>query len=144
MRFVDGEGTVIKNGGRVMKNVTGYDLVKLMAGSHGTLGVLTEVGFKVLPMPEAGATIVVDGLDNEKAGAAMSAALTAPYDVNGAAHLPAGVNQSARTCIRVEGFEGSVKYRSGKLRDLLAAFGDVNIEADQARSTQTVATHPRC
>ena len=134
VRFVDGEGTIIKNGGRVMKNVTGYDLVKLMAGSHGTLGVLTEVGFKVLPMPEAGATIVVDGLDNENAGAAMSAALTAPYDVNGAAHLPAGVNQSARTCVRVEGFEGSVKYRSGKLRDLLAAFGDVSIEADQARS----------
>ncbi|MEM7635763.1 MAG: glycolate oxidase subunit GlcE [Pseudomonadota bacterium] len=134
VRFVDGEGTVIKNGGRVMKNVTGYDLVKLMAGSHGTLGVLTEVAFKVLPMPEAGATIIVEGLDNERAGAAMSAALTAPYDVNGAAHLPPDGDQAARTCIRVEGFAGSVKYRSGKLKDLLADFGDVSIEADQARS----------
>lgn len=136
VRFVDGEGTIVKNGGRVMKNVTGYDLVKLMAGSHGTLGVLTEVAFKVLPMPEAGATVVVEGLDNEKAGAAMSAALTAPYDVNGAAHLPAYADQSARTCIRVEGFDGSVKYRSGQLKELLGSFGDVSIEVDQTRSNK--------
>lgn len=134
VRFVDGEGTIIKNGGRVMKNVTGYDLVKLMAGSHGTLGVLTEVAFKVLPMPEAGATVIVEALDNKKAGAAMSAALTAPYDVNGAAHLPVGAKQPARTCIRVEGFEGSVKYRAEQLKKLLAGFGDVSIEADQAKS----------
>jgi len=134
VRFVDGEGTIIKNGGRVMKNVTGYDLVKLMAGSHGTLGVLTEVAFKVLPMPEAGATVIIEGLDNDNAGAAMSAALTAPYDVNGAAHLPSVAGKAGRTCIRVEGFEGSVKYRSGKLQELLARFGDVSIEDDQARS----------
>lgn len=136
VRFVDGEGTIVKNGGRVMKNVTGYDLVKLMAGSHGTLGVLTEVAFKVLPMPEAGATIVVHDLDNTSAGAAMSAALTAPYDVNGAAHLPPDNDQAARTCIRVEGFAGSVKYRSDKLRELLGSFGDVSIEADQAKSNK--------
>ncbi len=136
VRFVDGEGTIVKNGGRVMKNVTGYDLVKLMAGSHGTLGVLTEVAFKVLPMPEAGATIVVDGLDSDSAGAAMSAALTSPYDVNGAAHLPAVADHEARTCVRVEGFAGSVKYRSGKLKELLGSFGDVTIEADQVRSSK--------
>ncbi|MGI9514619.1 MAG: glycolate oxidase subunit GlcE [Anderseniella sp.] len=134
VRFVDGEGTIVKNGGRVMKNVTGYDLVKLMAGSHGTLGVLTEVAFKVLPLPEASATIIVDDLDNDAAGAAMSSALTAPYDVNGASHLPASAQQGARTCIRVEGFEGSVKYRSEKLKELLGSFGDVTIETDPARS----------
>ena len=117
-----------------MKNVTGYDLVKLMAGSHGTLGVLSEVAFKVLPMPEAGATVIVHGLDTEKASAAMSAALTSPYDVNAAAHLPSRAKHAARTCIRVEGFEGSVKYRSGQLKDLLARFGDVTIEADPANS----------
>jgi glycolate oxidase FAD binding subunit len=129
VRFVDGEGTIIKNGGRVMKNVTGYDLVKLIAGSHGTLGVLTQVGFKILPMPETGATVIVDGLDNAKAIEAMSVALTAPFDINGAAHAP-----GKGTFVRIEGFEGSVKYRADQLRDLLGKFGDVQIEANQARS----------
>ncbi len=121
VRFVDGSGEIVKNGGRVMKNVTGYDLVKLMAGAHGTLGVLSEVSFKTLPRPEASATLRISGLDPARAVAAMSAAMGTPYDVSGAAHLEAGGGQ---TVLRLEGFEGSVAYRARALREALAPFGD--------------------
>ncbi|WP_068296284.1 glycolate oxidase subunit GlcE [Pararhodobacter sp. CCB-MM2] len=118
VRFVDGMGTVVKNGGRVMKNVTGYDLVKLLAGSWGTLGVLSEVSFKLLPRPESAATLVWQGLDAAQAVALMSAALGTPYEVNGAAHLPDG-----RTLLRIEGFTRSVAYRANELAVALARFG---------------------
>lgn len=134
VRFVDGRGTVLKNGGRVMKNVTGYDLVKLMAGSYGTLGILTEVAFKVLPRPEACAVVLIDGLDDRAAVNAMSAALGSPYDVTGAAHIPVGMDGDPVTMIRVEGFEDSVAYRSGKLRDLLASYGDISMENDPTKT----------
>ncbi len=124
VRFVDGTGAVVKNGGRVMKNVTGLDLVKLMAGSYGTLGVLTEVAFKVLPKPEATATLVLEGLDAATAGAAMTAALSTPYDVSGAAHLPAGAEgDGPATLLRLEGFAGSVAYRAVALGQALGRFG---------------------
>lgn len=142
VRFVDGQGAVLKNGGRVMKNVTGYDLVKLMAGSYGTLGVLTEVAFKVLPRPEAGSVVLIGGLGDRAAVEAMSAALGSPYDVTGAAHIPVGPDDDPVTMIRVEGFESSVAYRAGKLRDLLASFGDISIESDPAKS-EASWTHVR-
>ena len=130
VRFVDGTGTPVKNGGRVMKNVTGYDLVKLLAGSYGTLGVLTEVSFKVLPRSDTRAVVLIDGLSNADARSAMSMALTSPYEVNGAAHTPKGIDGHPVTMIRIEGFETSTKYRSEKLRDLLQHFGSVRIETD--------------
>lgn len=128
VRFVDGSGTVVKNGGRVMKNVTGYDLVKLMAGSYGTLGVLSEVSFKVLPGNAATAAVLIEGLDLGQAIGAMSAALASPFEVTGAAHAPVGVDGDPVTMIRIEGFETSVDYRAGKLVDLLAPFGAAKIE----------------
>jgi len=112
VRFIDGLGRIIKNGGRVMKNVTGYDLVKLMAGSHGTLGVLSEVSFKLLPAAIASATVLVQE-DESTAAATMAKAMASPFDVTGAGHA------HGTTALRLEGLEGSVKYRSEALAGLL-------------------------
>lgn len=130
VRFIDGTGTVTKSGGRVMKNVTGYDLVKLLAGSFGTLGVVSEVTFRVLPAPETRAVLLIDGLSLEMAVAPLSSALGSPWGVSGAAHTPSGLDGHPVTMIRVEGSADSVAYRSERLRDHLAEFGDVRVETD--------------
>ena len=124
VRFVDGRGEVLKNGGRVMKNVTGYDLVKLMAGSYGTLGVISEVSFKVLPDVETSACIVLHELQDAQAVGAMARALGSPFEVSGAAH------DGVRTMLRIEGFADSVAYRTGRLRELLGTFGEVEVLND--------------
>ena len=134
VRFVDGMGRVIKNGGRVMKNVTGYDLVKLMAGSHGTLGVLTEVSLKVLPATAVTGVLLLEGSSDEMAVQAMAKALGSPFEVSGAAHLQKGMDGPPVTMIRIEGTEDSVNYRAEALKAQLADFGAFEIERDADRT----------
>lgn len=114
---VNGRGEAFKSGGKVMKNVTGYDLSKLLAGSWGTLAVLDEVSVKVLPAPDQTRTLLLLGLADEAAVQAMCAAMGSPHDVSGAAHV------GDRTAFRIEGVAPSVEARLKGLRDLLAASG---------------------
>ncbi|MBN9490694.1 MAG: glycolate oxidase subunit GlcE [Alphaproteobacteria bacterium] len=110
---VNGRGEAFKSGGRVMKNVTGYDLSKLIAGSWGTLAVLDEVSVKVLPAPDQTRTLILRGLDEATAVKAMCAAMGSPHEVSGAAHV------LAQTALRLEGVAPSVEARLKGLRELL-------------------------
>jgi len=132
---VSGRGESFKSGGRVVKNVTGYDLMKAMAGSYGTLAAMTDVTVKVLPRPERTYTALAYGLEDTVALRAMIQALNSSHEVAGAAHLPAAAaarSAVARvadagggvTAIRVEGPGPSVVYRCGALRELLNRFGE--------------------
>jgi glycolate oxidase FAD binding subunit len=132
VRAVNGAGEVIHSGGRVLKNVTGLDLCKLLTGSHGTLAVLTEITLKVLPAPETTGTLVLAGPDAVQGVAALSAALGSPYGVSGAAWLPAEAAAlvpqlaglgGAVALIRMEEFARSVAYRLDRLRTELGGMG---------------------
>ena len=133
---VNGHGELFKAGGRVVKNVTGYDLCKLLAGSFGTLAALADVTVKVLPAPEETRTVLVLGLDDAPAVKALAAALGSAHEVSAAAHLPRAVAGgfslarvsgagTAVTAVRVEGFPASVAARSRSLEALLASFGGI-------------------
>ena len=131
-RGVSGRGEAFKAGGRVVKNVTGYDLCKLIAGSYGTLAVLIEATLKVLPRPEAARSILVHDLDDATAQRAMSDALNSPHEVSGAAHLPSGESGRDKplTVLRLEGPGPSVEARAAALKDELAGFGAVDEAGD--------------
>ena len=141
VRAVNGRGEVIRSGGRVLKNVTGLDICKLLSGSHGTLAVLTEITIKVLPTPERRGTVTLRGLDPVQGVAALAAALGSPYAVSGAAYLPADAAAkvpalawlgAAVALARIEDFAQSVAYRTDKLRGDLAAFGPAEVLDDAA------------
>ncbi|RUM99163.1 glycolate oxidase subunit GlcE [Pseudaminobacter arsenicus] len=141
---VSGRGEAFKSGGRVVKNVTGYDLSKAMAGSWGTLAAVTDVTFKVLPAAETETTLAVRGLLDEDAATAMSLALGSSAEVSSAAHVPypavtriadGALGSDAATLLRVEGFGPSVDYRLRTLTDLLKNAGTIDtLAADLSRT----------
>ena len=141
IRAVNGMGETIRSGGRVLKNVTGLDICKLLTGSHGTLAVMTEITLKVLPAPERRATLAIAGLDPVRGVAALSAALGSPYAVSAAAYLPEeavalapGISwlSGPVALVRIEDFAPSVAYRSERLRSDLAEYGAAEILDDGA------------
>lgn len=139
---VSGRGEAFKSGGRVVKNVTGYDLCKLLAGSWGTLAAMTEVTIKTLPRAEREETVLILELDDAAAGKAMAEVMGSFADVSAAAHLPAAV--AARiaetatagggvTAFRLEGVAPSIAHRKGVLEKLAAPYGALGV-LDEAAS----------
>ena len=141
---VTGTGDVVRGGGRVVKNVTGFDLPKLMCGSFGTLAVLTEVVVKVLPRPETERTVLLAGLSDADGSARLIAAARSQLEPSGLAHLPAAVRApvqapavaglapgTALTALRVEGPEPSVRQRAERLSQGGAA---AVLEAEASRA----------
>jgi len=139
---VSGRGETFKSGGRVVKNVTGYDLCKLLAGSFGTLAVMTEVTIKTLPRAETEVTVMVLDLDDERACRVMAEAMGAPCEVSGAAHLPSHLSAhfdglhtltKAATVFRLEGVGPSIAHRKAVLAAMMKPHGAVEI-LDEAKS----------
>src|SRR5262245_20493241 len=143
---VSGFGESFKAGGKVVKNVTGYDLCKLVAGSWGTLSVMTEVTLKVMPRAESERTLVLRGLDAVAAGQAMRTALGSPFEVSGAAHVPVSswrgkgaladlAGGETLTLVRLEGIAASVAHRASALASELKGLG-LTAEVDGEASRQ--------
>jgi glycolate oxidase FAD binding subunit len=138
---VSGRGETFKSGGRVVKNVTGYDLSKLIAGSWGTLAVMTDVTIKVLPRPETEMTVVLEGLDDAVAVQALNAAMGSAGEASGAAHVPAATaarfpfalpaGGRALTVLRLEGVAPSIAHRRQILELLLKPYGALAVMEEQ-------------
>ncbi len=137
-RGVNGRGEPYKAGGKVVKNVTGYDVCKLMAGAYGTLSVLTEVTIRVTPRPETERTVLVLGLADDAAIHALADGLNSPHDISGAAHLPHDVARCsgvpviaaagrAVTALRIEGPDPSTAYRCQALLDAMSVYGPTEV-----------------
>ena len=130
---VSGRGELFKAGGKVVKNVTGYDLPKLIVGSYGTLAVITELTIKVLPAQEDTRTLIVGGQAAAEAGRTMKTVLRSTADVSAACYLPQGLSvpgvalHTPATAFRFEGVAPSVAFRLSRLREELAAEGPMTV-----------------
>ena len=150
---VNGFGEIWKAGGKVVKNVTGYDMCKLQAGAYGTLSALTEITLKVMPRPETACTIVLHGLTDETAISTLADALNSPFEVSGAAHLPrpaarrskiggVAAGPGAATALRLEGPRPSVAYRAGALESLVGRGARLNETETEAFWSDVGAVQP--
>jgi glycolate oxidase FAD binding subunit len=129
---VNGRGEVFKGGGRTVKNVTGYDIPKLMTGSFGVLAALTSVTLKVLPAPPREITLLLTGLNDAKATELLADALGMPADISAAAHLGGGRGSDMPvTALRLEGFQESVTAREAELESRLHKVSDVRAIGDE-------------
>jgi glycolate oxidase FAD binding subunit len=144
VKAVNGRGEAIKAGGRVMKNVTGYDVGRALAGSWGTLAILTEIAVKVLPAPREVRTILCFGLSEQNAIEILCLAHGTPYEVSGSVHVhrtlaerfpdqEIAIAGGSVTAVRVESFPASARYRAAKLRQILSAYAPT-VEFDTPRS----------
>jgi glycolate oxidase FAD binding subunit len=145
---VSGRGEVLKGGGAVVKNVSGFDLPKLMAGSFGTLAVLTSLTLRVVPRPRTEQSLRFWGLSEPDANRLMTSALATPAAVSAAAHLPAIGASQAQTLLRLEGFGPSVEARALLLERQLEPFGPAERVAEQEsrqawRGVSTLESLPR-
>jgi glycolate oxidase FAD binding subunit len=146
VRAVTGHGEMVRSGGRVMKNVTGLDVARGLSGSWGTLALMTELTFKVVPLPEATATLVLHGLPDEIAVEVLCKVMGTPYEITGAMHIQAGPASrlwqsqvrgagKAATVMRLEAPARSIAYRIDRLRTLLEAYGELHV-VDSAGSLE--------
>jgi glycolate oxidase FAD binding subunit len=144
VQAVNGSGETIRAGGRVMKNVTGYDLSRALSGSWGTLAVMTEVAIKVLPAQREVRTVLCFGLADPNGIEALCLAMGTPFEVSGTVHMHAGLAErlsdqeianagASVTAIRVENFPASARYRSSRLKQMLQAYAPA-LELDTLRS----------
>jgi glycolate oxidase FAD binding subunit len=139
---VSGRGELFKAGGRVVKNVTGYDVSKVIAGSWGQLAIMTQLSLKVLPRPRAVVTTWIKGLTADAAVRTMASAMGSPCAVAAAAHVPAISGRPAATAFRLEGFAESVAARVEQLAVLLSDHGACTVmtQEDSVEFWEAVAT----
>ena len=144
IRCVNGRGEIVKWGGRVMKNVTGYDLCRTLAGSWGTLGIFTELTLRAIPKAEETRTLILLGQPDAIAIEVLCQAMSTPFEVSGAFHIQASLAKKLRlpgvaeagttlTALRIENFSPAVAYRAQRLKDLFVPFGEL-LELDHFRS----------
>jgi glycolate oxidase FAD binding subunit len=122
------DGTVAKAGGKVVKNVAGYDLSKLFTGSLGTLGVIAECNFRLHPRPETARTVAVELPDTASAGAASQAILHAQI-------VPSAVellwdDETRLLTVLIEGIPSGVEAQAEATSYILSPFGEVRTLTD--------------